>query len=542
MRTFPHGWLLAVWCFSEAAGAQALPPSGVVDPILNREQLERQQQAEQQELRANQLQIPALMGEPLPAQQLPPSDETFTLRAIQFSPSRFLPDEVLKEAAARYVGRPVSFVDLNDLLQTVNSLYQERELITARAIIPPQPLADGALKVLLVEARLEKLVWSDEPERVDRQFFTDRISLKEGEVLDSRALADAIRRLNATTPGPQLSASLAKGDTFGTTQVHLETFEPEPYRWQFFANNHGSEGTGENQYGVSMLWFSPTGRADLFSGTLLKTDGSIYGNLRYATPVNRSNGIVYLDLSRNELEIERGPYAALNIEGESDAVELGYQHPVWFSPEWMLTPAVAYSWSDSSTTIDGFPLSESELGNFRMSALVEYQSEPWYVSYDQSATFADTENTLTGTSGNYSLLNGTLFAQRRFGTSFRAVSKLSWQYADETASLPSSLLYQLGGLGSVRGYEPGVVAAPRGYAFSLEGNWRINEMWEVGLLADYGEGLDLGTEDVTLSSVGLGTTLRLGERWSITAIAAEAQEEVTPNQDTSRLWVQITLQ
>jgi hemolysin activation/secretion protein len=518
--------------------AESVP--GRIDPNLQRQQIENNQQQRQIEERAKRLQVPALKGDAPPDQQLPESSEPFELSGISFNQSVFLPREKLESIAAGYVGRTITFADLNALLREVNGLYEAQGQLTARAIVPPQSLENGVLRVVLVEAKVDSLQWSGQ-KSVSQRFYETRLPVKSQETLDSPALMNAIQRFNATTPGPQVTASLAPGATFGTTRVDLEAFEPDPWQWSLFLNNYGSEGSGEEQYGATLTWFSPTGVADALNLIAVGTSGSQYGSLRYSRPVNRYNGVAYVEVGQNSLQIKKGPFAALDIEGDSQTYGLGYDQPWWVDDHWTLQAGVGYDHQESETTISGFTLSETSLDEFSLRGQFEYRDAPWYMRYEQRIRQSSSDNSTSGESGSYQILNGDAYMSRAFGSRFQSVVRFGWQYASETQALPSTLLYQFGGMSSIRGYEPGVIASPQGMTLNVEGYWNYSETWQPFVFFDYGRAMELGTADVDLESVGVGINFNWGRHLSVSVVAANTLKDVVADQESSRVLAQIVV-
>lgn len=527
-----------------AAQAQAqvvIPAPGQIDPDLQRNQQEQILRQQEIEERARRLEVPALQGETPESQQLPSSTERFVLQGIHFNPSVFIDAARLQELAAGYVGRTISFADVNELLRTINTIYEQAGQLTARAVVPPQSVDNGILSIVLVEAKVEELGWQDAPQHVDEAFYLQRIQVKPGETLDSPALMSAIERFNSTSPGPQVSASLAPGQSFGTTRVNLQAFEPDSLQWSIFANNYGSEGTGREQYGGSLTWFSPTGVADALNAVVVATSGSEYGSLRYSRPVNQYNGVVYAEVGTNTMSIEKGPFAALDIEGESTTYGVGYDHPWWIDPRWTLLGGIAYSHQSSESTIEGLELSEVDIDEVILKGQFEYRAAPWYGRYEQRLRQASTDNAISGESGNYQLLNGMGYLSRDIKSDYQMVGRLSWQYATKSDSLPSSLLYQFGGISSVRGYDSGVIASPQGVTLNLEAYWRISDKFQPFVFFDYGRAMELGTADVDLQSAGLGLNFNWGRHVSLSVVAANTFKDVTPDQDSGQVLAQLII-
>lgn len=538
-------WMLAAAMLPCVVDAQVALPGGVspgqVNPSLQREQIDSQQRQREIEERARRIEIPALQGEqPEQGDALPADSPPFVLDGISFNTSVFIPQEQLKEIAGRYVGREITFADLNEMIREVNQRYADAGQLTARAILPPQSLEDGQLRVVLVEAELDGVTFSGEGQNVDESFYRDRLGLTEGETLDSPMLIEAIRRFNATSQGPQISAGLAPGERFGTTRVDVERFEPKRVDWSLFANNYGTEGTGYEQLGGTLNWFSPTGVADNLGVILVGTRGSQYMNLRYTRPVTRSNGFAWVEAGANSMEIKSGPLADLNIEGDSSNYGIGFDQPWWVSDRWLLLGGVGYTFQTSETTLEGFALSEVDIQEVFLKGQFEYRAAPWYTRYEQRIRQASPDNALTGESGNFTILTGDLYSSRQLGEQFELVGLGGWQYATREDELPSALHKQFGGISAQRGYDPGVITAPWGVNFSVEGYWHLSKRWQPFAFMDYGRAMELGEEDVDLASGGLG----MNSRWfedhvSVRLLAAGAFKDVVPDQDGTKLLLQV---
>ena len=538
-------WMLAAAMLPCVVDAQVALPGGVspgqINPSLQREQIDSQRRQQEIEERARRVEIPAIQGEqPEQGDALPDDSPPFVLDGISFNTSVFIPQAQLKEIAGRYVGREITFADLNEMIRDVNQVYADAGQLTARAILPPQSLEDGQLRVVLVEAELDGVAFIGEGEGVNDSFYRDRLDLAEGETLDSPMLIEAIRRFNATSQGPQISAGLAPGERFGTTRVDIERFEPKRFDWSLFANNYGSEGTGYEQLGGTFNWFSPTGVADNLGVILVGTRGSQYMNLRYTRPVTRSNGFAWIEAGANSMEIKSGPLADLNIEGDSSNYGIGFDQPWWVSDSWLLLGGLGYTFQSSETTLEGFTLSEVDIQEVFLKGQFEYRSAPWYTRYEQRIRQASPDNALTGESGNFTILTGDLYSSRQLGEQFELVGLGGWQYATREDELPSALHKQFGGVSAQRGYDPGVITAPWGVNFSVEGYWHLSERWQPFVFMDYGRAMELGEEDVDLVSGGLGLNSRwFGDHVSVNLLAAGAFKDVVPDQDGAKLLLQL---
>ncbi len=119
--------------------------------------------------------------------------------------------------------------------------------------------------------------------------------------------------------------------------------------------------------------------------------------------------------------------------------------------------------------------------------------------------------------------------------------RLGWQWADEN-SLPSSLVYQLGGSATVRGYDEGVSSGDEGYLLSAGFDYLWEPALRQTLFLDYGK-VDQGESGTDrLTSVGTGFTWRATGDITVQAELGIPLEDVTPDQDDARAHLRLTWQ
>jgi hemolysin activation/secretion protein len=110
----------------------------------------------------------------------------------------------------------------------------------------------------------------------------------------------------------------------------------------------------------------------------------------------------------------------------------------------------------------------------------------------------------------------------------------SWQYADEK-TVPSPLLFEVGGATTVRGYPEGAVAGARAYTAGLEGRYRWRDGLEPYAFLDYGRIEDVSPDSENLSSIGLGVSWRYSDSLSAEIAWGQTLEDALPDQDDGRL-------
>ena len=113
----------------------------------------------------------------------------------------------------------------------------------------------------------------------------------------------------------------------------------------------------------------------------------------------------------------------------------------------------------------------------------------------------------------------------------------TWQYSsDERIASPSQ--FQIGGVGTVRGYQNGIQSAARGIAVSGELHWQPDWIADSFVFADIGHVNGISPDSETISSLGGGLRWRRGA-WQADATLAAALDTVVPDQDDYRFHLRL---
>lgn len=466
----------------------------------------------------------------------------FVLREIRFTESEFLAAETLREIAGAYVGREVGFGDLQELVRAVNAVYQERGLLTARAVIPPQRIENGVVTVRLVEGRLGRLLVEGN-DYTSEGYVRGAVDVAPGEVLDVPALTRSLRYFNEGSD-VRVSADLRPGAEFGQTDVALKVIEPPRAVLQVFADNTGSISTGREQAGVSGLFRGLLGRGDHVSVYAVGAKGSLSGSAAYSVPLFWG-GRLELSYTNSEIEIIQGAYTSLDITGESDALALRYEQPVWLGEQWTVHGIASLGQSESTTFLDGVPLSETTVDKASLGARVGYSGEDFRVIARQSVAMLQSEDIL-GESSEPLLLRGGLSYVQRVSEESYGLLEMGWQYASESR-VPASEVFQIGGLYSVRGHPQGALTGTHGVYAQAEWRWQgldlsvIDglEQAEPFVFLDHGQVWGESPEHDSITGAGAGLVWQWGERWSGEVTYGYGFEESIPEEGQHQIYLRL---
>ncbi|MDU9401318.1 ShlB/FhaC/HecB family hemolysin secretion/activation protein [Pseudomonas sp. zfem004] len=190
-----------------------------------------------------------------------PNDERcFPIRSIDLEGADSLSSAERQHLIAPFAGQCLGVAQLNQLLKTITDHYLGKGLVTSRAYLPQQDLSSGALKVLVVEGRLERLRSAEDSGLSERELAMS-FPGKPGDLLNLREIEQMVDQLNRL-PSNNAKMELAPGERIGGSEVLVRNTRQKPWRVGLSRHNDGQASTGEQQWGASFDWDSPLGLSD----------------------------------------------------------------------------------------------------------------------------------------------------------------------------------------------------------------------------------------------------------------------------------------
>lgn len=241
-------------------------------------------------------------------------------------------------------------------------------------------------------------------------------------------------------------------------------------------------------------WYSPLGRDDRLTLYAVGGEGATNFHTAYAVPVTRGGGRLEGSFTYGDISIVDGPFVDLSITGESTSFALKYNHPVWRGNRYWLDLHGTATSAESETVLDTSALSEYSISRYDLGATLQ---DRWAVRINSG-----------------------------------------WQIADEETA-PSPLMYQIGGVSTVRGYVNGVVAGANGYHLNLESSYRLGNGLLPFVFYDMGEIDDISPDKVSISSAGFGLSWQYGRGFSGELSYAQALDDILPDQDSDRIQLRV---
>ena len=503
---------LAVGALAQGS-AIAAPPSGDSSATALQQHLQQLQQLNQESAPPKQ-QGDVVVTSPLGRAALPkPGGPRVLLKTVTFSPpSVFLSQAELDAITAKYIGHKVDFSQISALVREVNDLYATKGIVTASAILPPQKLTDGNLKVQLVEGRVG-VVQIVGPHRTHDQYILDRVHFDTQGVVDVPKAARDITWYNKTNAA-QLRLLLQPGASFGLTNLSLGITEPPANTLQFFLDNEGVPSTGEIEYGAYYRGYDMLGVDDNLTLYATATGGSVAGTISYDLPITTSGTRLAASYTRSGIAVIDGPTEPLDITGNSQAGSLTISQPIIATPDWTVLASLSGVYGTSTSDAGSTPLVDSETTKAVAGLGITYTGAGRTFSFNPQLIYANANDHLNGTSADILLAAGTASGAFSLSKDFSVDATGAFQISN-TSLLPGDLLFQIGGASTVRGYQADAVAGDSGYYAQFELHRELSEIvsgLDGFVFTDVGQVYSTFPAVTTLASVGLGVSWAINDR------------------------------
>ncbi|MBI1415968.1 MAG: BamA/TamA family outer membrane protein [Limimaricola sp.] len=475
--------------------------------------------------------------------RVPPGGPTVLLKAVDITPpSAFISQAELDAITAKYIGHNVDFSQIQQLVQDINDLYEKKGVVTASAVLPPQTLNAGVLKINLVEGRLGSVAVSG-GDKVPDNFVLDRIHLTTaGNVVDVPTAARDIARFNAVYD-VQLRMSLQPGEQFGTTDIAFQLTEPRTNQLSFFFDNMGIPSTGQGEGGVYYHRYGLWTTDDNLIAYATLAAGSAAGTLSYDTPITPVGTRLALSYSRSVVRTISGPTASLDIRGRSQSVSATLSQPLYFDKGWTIIGSGALSYGTSNSTSGATPLVDAETTRTSLGLSISHTGAKFSFNVAPQIVRAFTKDNLEPSSRNITLFTGSFNGSYRLNDAITLTGAGAWQYTDAKL-IPGDLLFQVGGSGTVRGYPSGAQAGDSGFFGQFEAHKSLDNVrqgLDVFGFVDLGAVYSTFPSKVFFVSAGAGISYQLPNNAKLELGIGVPLKQSVDNQKGAEIYARVTV-
>ncbi|BAZ40847.1 hypothetical protein NIES4101_68080 [Calothrix sp. NIES-4101] len=342
--------------FAQIPNPAAVPPNSLQDnsptplesdflpPALTQEQL---------------IPTPKTLEPPIPGQNSP--DAKFQIDRIEVVGSTVFKSEDFTPITSGFVGREVTFAELQQVQDAITKLYTDKGYVTTGALITPQTLESGVVKIQVVEGSLQDIKITGN-NRLRGEYIRSRLRVASQKPLNVPRLLDDLQMLKLDPQIKNLSAELQTGVRPGTNSLQLQVKEADTFRVTTTLDNGRSPSVGSFRRGAELQQANLLGFGDSLSIGYSNTNGSNTLNTNYTLPINARNGTISFSYSQGRNEVIEEPFSVLDIQSKTRTYELGIRQPLLQKPSKEIAIGLSFSRQFSQTelgidNIGGFPLS-----------------------------------------------------------------------------------------------------------------------------------------------------------------------------------------
>ncbi|MGK5037873.1 ShlB/FhaC/HecB family hemolysin secretion/activation protein [Janthinobacterium sp. LB3P118] len=417
---------------------------------------------------------PLTIQAPLDAAPVAPGGPAVTLRAVSLAGNSVFSQQALHAVLGDVTGKTFDLAGLRSLAGRLSAFYHASGYQFARAIVPPQGLEHGDLRIDIIEGRYGAIRAEGDDAALARQATGFLGSLQPGSVIASAPLERAALLLD-DLPGIQASATMRPGEQAGTGDLIVQVARERRISGDIGLDNAGSRYTGKNRVRTNVDIRSPFLLGDQISVRALLSEEELWlGSLGYSLPLGVSGLRGSVGYSHTSYVLAK-EFASLHANGTAKVASAGLSYPILRSRLANLTLSAFYQSKDLQDNRDSTATYESKSSKSLPVALqfdyrdgydgVTYGSVSWTpgkLKLDAGLAAIDAY----GTRGSFHKFNLDLVRLQSLPAGFSLMAHLAWQQANK--NLDSSEKLSLGGASGVRAYPSGEATGDEGGLAQLE--------------------------------------------------------------------------
>jgi hemolysin activation/secretion protein len=296
-------------------------------------------------------------NQPLTKFILAQADPVIKIEKIEVSGSSIFKAEITKIIDS-YLNKTLAFEDLNAIADAITTLYVNNGFINTLAILPPQTIANGIVKIQVIEGRVDEIK-IEGLQRLNPDYVISRVKLATLSPFNRDSLEDQLKLLRVNPLFANIEASLRPSDRSGQSILIIKATEANPFSTSFSTDNYNPTSIGGEKFGASLTYLNlfegvgdriSVGYNRSYSGGLSQLD------FNYQIPLNAMNGTLDFRYSPTAFRITDPAFSDLNIRGNSDLLEFNFRQPLIRSPREEFALSLGFSYlSGQSFVFDNLP-------------------------------------------------------------------------------------------------------------------------------------------------------------------------------------------
>jgi hemolysin activation/secretion protein len=505
--------LAALPSLSAYAAGPALPDAGSL--------LQRAQPVTPPEAPSNN---PGLNIEQPSSEALPPS-ASFMVRNIEIAGNTSIATSALHPLVADGEGRTLTLPEIGDLAARITHYYQAHGYPLARAIVPPQTIENGTVRIDVIEARFGTVSVDNHSRVSDGLLKATLGGLKSGMVV-TQAEMDRSLLLLSDIPGLTVEATLRPGAQVGTSDLEVSTLRMPLVTGDVSVDNGGDKYSGRVRVGATVNVIDPLHLGDILSVSGLSSGRDMnYGRVSYEALINGEG--TRAGASYSALRYRLGDVLSpIDATGSAQVASAWVKHPFIRSRQFDLYGQVEYDHlklkddvgaSSISTDRHLNNVTASLSGDVRdglLAGAVTTWNAGWtygHVDFDNGIA-QEVDAIGAHTQGGFSKWNLALDRLQNLGANDALYMAVTGQWT--SANLDSSQQLIVGGPNSVRAYDVNAVSGDSGYVLTVElrhtwahswfGRWQAIAFADAAHVTVNRHEFEIGENSANLGGAGVG--------------------------------------
>lgn len=494
---------------------------------------------------------------PTPLGSTPPGGAEVVLQAVSYTGNSAIDKTALQAALGEIAGKSFDLAGLRNLADRIGNFYRASGYPFARAVLPPQGIEQGNLRIEIIEGRYGAIKAQSEEASLAMQAQKFLSSLKPGNVIESAEL-ERIALLLSDQPGIKTQPVVGAGTDVGTGDLMVQVDRDKRVTGDVGLDNAGGRYTGQLRIRANLNINSPFMLGDQIRlNTLLSEERLWLGAVTYGLPLGGSGLRGTVGYSQTSYTLGK-EFANLRANGMATVSSAGLSYPLFRSQKANLTVSGTYQAKNLQDNRDSTNTHEAKTST-SLPVVVQFDNRdslggggitygsvgwtPGNLTLDSALEAADTNNT----HGRFSKINLDLVRFQALPSGFSLMMHMNLQHASK--NLDSSEKMSLGGSGGVRAYPSGEGSGDEGALVQLElrysaGAFAPYVFWDAGSVRTNARPAAAATNNKrSLSGAGLGLRYQ-GDAWNADVVLAWRSNlggapQADTNEPTPRIWANV---
>lgn len=457
---------------------------------------------------------------------------------IQFSGNQVLSSTELKEVVAGYMGKTLSYTELEELRARITRLYVARGYLNSGAVLAVaegvEPFPGGIVTVRLIEGRISEVRIKGEG-RLMQSYIRDRL-VNEAEVFNMPVLQRRFQLLLTDPLFDKINSRILPGEQPGTAVLDIDVQRAPSSGLNLYANNYRAASIGSDVLGVSGWVRNLSGLGDMLEANFSHSEGADPMHLGWNLPLNSIGTSLRLSADHGSSAVIDESLKSVDIKSRSSGYELGLTQALLNSLQRKIEIGVSYGQRDSQTSLLGeaFSFTPGEPDGYSRTRVLRLSQE-WTERWETQAlalrsVFTFGRNNLDQSDSaaparQYRIWTGQLQYVNNLDKDGRQIVLRA-----STQQSPDRLMplerFSLGGVTSVRGYRENALVRDRAYMLNAEFHYPLNLGQDGGhkirliALTDLASASNVGEASQSLASIGAGLNWQW-KNWAADLILAK---------------------